>query len=194
MQDKHKNIVGIILAGGRGRRLGGLDKGLQLYRDAPLITHVIDRLSPQVDEIVICANRNIGDYQTLGFSVIEDIEDTFQGPMAGIYAAFTQLQQSEFDSAAIASCDAPGLPNTLIKTLSSKSNEASLVAVAHDGERKQNLHCLIKRAAWGSLIKSYQSGERAMHRWFAEISVDEIDFSDQAESFFNINSAELLET
>lgn len=190
MQYEQINTVGLILAGGEGRRLGGKDKGLQIYQNKRLVEHVIARLKPQVDDLVICANRNIGEYQKLGFTVVQDSEKTFQGPMAGICAALNHLHGSKFDNAVVASCDVPKLPTDLVKTLSSSSGK--LVAVAHDGERKQNLHCLIKKQAWNSVIKAYQSGERAMHRWYAQVGADEVDFSNQAECFLNINSAELL--
>ena len=113
--------------------------------------------------------------------------------MAGICTALLHLKAFDFESAVVVSCDTPHLPLELVKTLNSKSHSDSLVAVAHDGNRKQNLHCRIKRAAWDALISSYQSGERAMHRWYKEIKTDEINFSTQAESFLNINSAELID-
>ena len=191
MQHDDRKLVGVILAGGEGRRLGGLDKGLQLYQSVALIDHVINRIAPQVDDLLICANRNLEQYQSFGHRVIQDQSTNFQGPMAGISTALSYLQQSDYENAMIVSCDTPKLPSDLVEKLSCAKHHG--VAVAHDGTRRQNLHCLIHRRAWGSLINAYQNGERAMHHWLNKAVAAEVDFSNQAACFMNINTPEHLE-
>lgn len=197
-------ITGLILAGGEGTRMQGLDKGLQMFKGQPLIEHVIGILTKQVDELLISANRNLPQYQTLGFEVITDLINLddkkrevladHQGPMAGIAAGLRTLRQhSRADYLAVSSCDTPMLPSTLVPRLfedlvQSKAN----VAVAHDGQRPQNLHCLIKRCAWSSLIESFNNGERAMHRWQRANGSVEVDFSDCPEAFANMNTLSAL--
>ncbi len=193
MQKNESRIVGIVLAGGAGRRFNGADKGLQIYHGKRLIDHTTSRLEPQVSDLVICANRNIEQYKKLGFHVTRDKDTGFQGPMAGLSAALEHLNKSDFDAALITSCDTPNIPLDLGQKLHAESGHNCLVAVAHDGLRRQNLHCLIKRGAWASLIDFYTNGERAMHRWYGKIGIQEVDFSHNADGFLNINSAERLD-
>jgi len=198
------SVIGVVLAGGAGSRLNGADKGLLLYQGKRLVEHVVERLHPQVDDILICANRNIEQYASLGFMVIQDKpvrdvnrvkskqERVFQGPMAGISAALKTLNGEQFSKVAVVSCDVPNLPSDLVNKLNNDSNNP--VSVAHDGRRRQNLHCLIDRSVWGSLIDAFENGERAMHRWYASVGCDEIDFSLKKEAFLNINSNDRLES
>ncbi|MGK0374477.1 MAG: molybdopterin-guanine dinucleotide biosynthesis protein A [Arenicella sp.] len=190
-----KNTTAIILSGGAGKRLNGSDKGLQSYKGKRLVEHVIDAISPQVGTLYICANRNLVIYETLGFKVLSDQHEHYQGPMSGISTALkVELLDSECDTVLISSCDAPHLPHDLRQRLElgfSNSSDAD-VSVAHDGDRRQNLHCLIRRKAWQSLIDFFDTGGRAMHRWFAEVDVVEVDFSDDINVFLNINTSKQL--
>jgi len=184
------NITAIILSGGAGRRFLGADKGLQPYKKKPLIEHVIAAVQPQVSELILCVNRNQKDYQEFGFKLVSDNGAGYEGPLAGIVAALNTLHHS-CDAVLISSCDSPMLPNDYVKTLET-ALATKRVAVVHDGQRKQNLHCLIRREAWASLHDFYQQGGRAMHRWHNKVSAIEVDFSDQADGFININSPEQL--
>jgi molybdenum cofactor guanylyltransferase len=191
------NTAAIILSGGAGTRLNGADKGLQVYQGQPLIEHVIKVISPQVASVYICANRNIEAYKSLGFRVLSDQHQKYQGPMSGISSALRlAVLDSEAEQILITSCDAPHLPKNLATRLESGllKSVAAVVSIAHDGQRKQNLHCLIKREAWPSLIEFFDDGGRAMHRWFDEVISIEVDFSDQASGFLNINTSKQLES
>lgn len=189
------NTAAIILSGGAGTRLNGADKGLQLYQGKPLIEHVIATIAPQVDTTYLCANRNLARYQSFSFKVITDKQQRYEGPMSGISSALTAaVTDSIAEQVLISSCDVPDLPNDLREKLeSSLVSSASIdVSIVHDGNRRQNLHCLIKRQAWQSLIDFFEDGGRAMHRWFDEVNTVDVDFSNDAELFLNINTQEQL--
>ena len=182
------DITGVILAGGKGRRMGGLDKGLVELDGRPLIAHVIDRLRPQVGALLINANRNTEEYRRFGYLVTEDELEDYQGPLAGFAAA---LRSADTDCILTVPCDGPFFPENLAKRLLSalKDNKAEL-AVAHDGERMQPVYALIPRALLPSLKEFLNRGERKIDRWYALHKTALADFSDTPNSFFNINSSE----
>ena len=198
MQNKHKTL-GLILAGGAGRRIGGLDKGLVEYKGKPLVSHTLDQLRPSLTETVIAVHRNDQQYREINSWVVQDKTEEHQGPMAGIVALIDDLRElgreTEFEFLAIASCDVPNLPNTYIQRLNTAiENSRFDIAVAHDGTRKQNLHCLMRMGELQSIHDFYQSGGRAMHRWFDTRKVIEVDFSDEAPAFLNLNSLDQINT
>ncbi len=202
------NTVGLVLAGGAGSRMQGQDKGLQTYRGKRLIDHVVEKLVPQVGRLMISANRHLTTYTDVAETVVRDSitgnrrhSKRYQGPMAGIAAAAEHLIQEkaskkdlgDFQAIQISSCDTPMIPLDLCSRLTIPLNSnQSLVAVVHDGERRQSLHCLIAQPAWVSLVKSYEQGERAMYRWQNAIGVVEVDFSDQPYGFKNFNTLNSL--
>jgi len=199
------SILGVILSGGAGRRFGGKDKGLQLYQGKTLIEHTSTAIKPQVTQLIICINRSENDYRKFGYPLVFDSEvsldkpsqenQKYQGPLAGVVAASRWLESSKnsFDYLLISSCDSPKLPNDYVgKLVSALSQSDSQCAVVNDGERNQNLHCLIRRNALPSLVTFYHEGGRAMHRWYKKNSLIEVDFSDQADCFSNFNFSEQL--
>ena len=213
--NNQSSIVAIILSGGAGRRFGGLDKGLQNYKNKPLIEYVLNALKGQLGTFILCVNRNQESYLKYGYPLVEDIEhsctsvdgisldgaafegSSFNGPMAGVNAAAAFLENSSLGKTTshvlLSSCDSPALPeNYVSKLFEQLSSSGKSVAVAHDGERRQNLHSLIKIDALPSLRMYYSAGGRAMHRWYQEIGAVDVDFSDQPEAFLNINSREQL--
>ena len=197
MTDTANFTTAIILSGGAGSRLNGVDKGLQAYQGAPLIEQVIARVLPQVNSIIVCANRNIKRYEAMGFAVCKDQKHGYHGPMSGISSAFNEhLIQSNATQALISSCDVPNLPLDLKQRLQNglKSQPEAKIAVVHDGIRRQNLHCLIKRDVWPSLIEYFNSEGRAMHRWFQLHTTIDVDFSDCPESFVNLNTEQQFQT
>lgn len=196
MTDTADFTTAILLSGGAGLRLNGLDKGLQNYQGTTLIEHVVARVSPQVDSIVVCANRNIERYESIGFAICQDQKTGYQGPMSGISSALNKhLMRSNANQALVSSCDVPNLPLDLRERLKNGLDSAptASIAVAHDGVRRQNLHCLIKREVWPSLIDYFNNEGRAMHRWFEQHSSIDVDFSDCPESFINLNTLQHLE-
>ena len=196
--DKSIKIIGVILSGGAGERLGGVDKGLQHYQGKPLIEHVIERLKGQVDELIICANRNIETYEQYGYSVVMDAEpENYQGPLAGITSTIQHITKQGHSSnnhcLLISSCDSPNLPfDHAIKLIQSISESEHSSSVVNDGERIQNLHCVIKQQAWPLLEEFYTRGERAMYKWHHKNGSVEVDFSNQTDHFSNINTIQML--
>ena len=233
------HITAVILSGGAGVRLGGVDKGLELFKGKPLIEHVIGNISGQVDDLALCVNRNHQRYKEYGYPLISDslehknitlTKEYYQGPLAGITAAINTISKLNEGSSTvneesltvneesstvneesstlnkdsstiktkqhymlITPCDSPNLPGDYIAKLSSEmTNSNTSSVVVHDGKRPQNLHCLLHSSAWPSLIDFYQNGGRAMHQWHKKNGSVEVDFSDQAACFLNVNSADML--
>ena len=185
-------VTGVILAGGQGRRMGGQDKGLIPYRQRPLISHIIMLLKPQVDTIIINANRNIEQYHEYRYPIIEDTLTNFCGPLAGMLSA---MQSCETDFILTCPCDSPQLSPQLRQRLMETllANQAD-IAVAHDGDRLQPVFCLIPRRLAEHLENYLEQGERKIDLWFAQHNTVAVDFSDQADSFINFNRPEDLAT
>ena len=178
------NITAVILAGGKGRRLGGQDKGLVTYQDKKLIEHVLERIKPQVGSLLINANRNQSDYKSYGFPVINDDLHDYQGPLAGFVSAMKIVDIMTLP------CDGPNLPLDLVSRMISKLTNPEAIAVAHDGERMQPVYALIPVALINSLETFLEKGDRKIDLWYAQHETVLVDFSDQVEAFFNINTEE----
>jgi len=183
-------ITGVVLAGGQGSRMGGVDKGLQEFRGKPMVAHALERLQPQVDEILINANRNAEAYARFGHRVIADEIEGFAGPLAGFERG---LAHASGDLVVTVPCDSPFLPRDLVARLREalERNDAQ-VAVAKTGDQAHPVFCLMRRAVHGSLGAFLARGERKIDRWTALLSTIEVDFSDQADAFLNINTREEL--
>ena len=190
MTIEKNQVTAVILAGGKGSRLGGQDKGLVSYQNKPLIQHVLDRIKPQVGEIIINANRNQDDYAKFDHPVISDELSDFQGPLAGF---LTGMRTSKTDYILTLPCDGPDLPDDLVSRLvnelENSQGENNLV-VAHDGERLQPVHALIPTSLIESLEGFLANGDRKIDLWYAQHPMATADFSDKPEVFFNINTEE----
>lgn len=175
-----------MLAGGRGRRLGGQDKGLLEIDGRPLIEHILELVTPQVTAVIINANRNQPIYSSYGYPVISDNMTDYQGPLAGFAAA---LSVCNTDYIITLPCDGPFVPGDLVNRLSAaiEENDADL-AVAHDGERMQPVYALIPRSLLGSLQDFLDDGDRKIDLWYARHNTALADFSDVVDTFFNINT------
>ncbi|RQO38535.1 molybdenum cofactor guanylyltransferase MobA [Herminiimonas sp. KBW02] len=186
-------ITGLILAGGRGTRMGTVDKGLQLFRDAPMALHVLMRLSPQVGYIMINANQNIAPYEAFGVPVWQDEMQGFAGPLAGLQ---TGLIHCETDYLVTAPCDSPFLPKDLVERLAEglEQNNADIaVAVTGAGETKQAhpVFCLVKASLLPHLTLYLQEGGRKFDKWYSSLAVAEVHFDDE-DAFRNINTLDDL--
>jgi len=183
---KPTTVTAVILAGGRARRMGGVDKGLVEVNGQSMIERVIQLVEPQTDHIIINANRNINEYEKLGYPVISDTLSDFQGPLAGFLAA---MQSCDTDYIATLPCDGPLLPKELIKRMIQGAAEnSSPIAVAHDGQRLQPVHALISTKLQDSLLHFLQAGDRKIDLWYAQHNYTPVDFSDAPETFLNINT------
>lgn len=176
----------VILAGGQGRRMGGVDKGWTRFAGRPLIAHVLSRIQGQAGTVLINANRSLNAYRELGARVIEDREGGFQGPLMGIWSG---LSAASTPWVVVVPCDTPALPMDLVARLRSGIGDGD-IAVAHDGERAHPVVALIRRALVDDLGEALAGGERKIDRWYARHAWCHVDFSDQPAAFANLNSPE----
>lgn len=183
-------VTGVILAGGMGRRMGGVDKGLLVLQNRPMVSHVISRFSPQVDELLINANRNLDEYSSYGYRVIPDIMSGYAGPLAGLQRG---LAEAGNELVATAPCDSPYLPTDLVARLriALESQDAEL-AVAVTLGQPQPVFCLCRRALLPHLSDFLDNGGRKIDAWYASLKVAEVPFDDEAEAFMNINTPQEL--
>ena len=182
------SVSGIILAGGLGRRMGGVDKGLQLLRGKPMIEHVIARLAPQVEEIVINANQNLERYAAFGHRVVSDRVSGFAGPLAGLHAGLGAVSHP---LAVTVPCDSPFLPADLVARLQSRLG-ANDLAVAKTGDQPHPVFALVRRTVAENLHAFLASGGRKIDAWYAALRVVEVQFDDEADAFRNINTLDEL--
>jgi molybdopterin-guanine dinucleotide biosynthesis protein A len=182
-------ITGILLAGGQGRRMGGVDKGLQLLRGKPMAQHVIERFASQVDELLINANQNIEQYQTLGYRVIPDAIGGFVGPLAGLHRG---LSEAAHPLVVTAPCDSPFLPLDLVAKLhAALEQQKAELAVARTGDQPHPVFCLCRKSVLPGLTAFLEGGGRKIDWWYAQLKVADVDFVDEA-AFRNINTREEL--
>lgn len=185
------SVTAIILAGGRASRMGGTDKGLVMLRGQPLITHVLARLLPQVDELLINANREITSYQTLGHRVLADEIPDFAGPLAGIALG---LKYAASEYLLTAPCDCPLLPMNLREKLQSALETAQAeIAIASSEGNDHPVICLCKTSLLAKLEHYIQQGGRKVSAWQKNLHHVYVDFSDIPDAFININTPQQLE-
>lgn len=181
-----QDITAVILAGGQGRRMGGQDKGLIEFNGRPLVETLIAELERQSLAIVINANRNLDRYRDLGFPVISDHLQDYQGPLAGFASAMDAV---ETDFILTLPCDGPLLAEDYAaRFIASQQQTDAAICVAFDGERLQPVHALIKVDLRPSLDQYLDSGDRKIDRWYALHDYVQTDFSDCREMFRNINT------
>ena len=184
------DITAVILAGGRGRRFEGRDKGLIEYRQWPIIEHVIKAIAPQVGGIMINANRSEDVYAQYGYPVINDEMSGFQGPLAGFSTA---MNHSASSYVLTLPCDGPFVSTDYVRRMvAALIKDKAELAVAHDGERMQPVHALIPISLLNSLNAFLGSGDRKIDRWYLQHTVALADFSDLPGIFQNINTLEEL--
>jgi molybdenum cofactor guanylyltransferase len=183
-----ENVSGIILAGGKARRMGGQDKGLIEINGQMMISYIISTLRPQVAEILINANRNEKKYAQFGYPVFSDLLSDFQGPLAGFAAAIDKVTTRYICTCP---CDGPLIPDDLVARLyAALQDQSAEICVAHDGNRIQPVYALIDCKLQTSLKKYLNSGERKIDRWYAQHKYVQVDFSDKKDSFINVNTPE----
>jgi molybdopterin-guanine dinucleotide biosynthesis protein A len=183
-------VTGVILAGGLGRRMGRVDKGLQLLRGKPMVQWVIDRFAPQVDELLVNANQNLESYARFGYRVIPDRVSGFAGPLAGLHRGLTEAR---FALVATVPCDSPFLPRDLVSRLrAGLVAQAAEIAVAKTGDQPHPVFCLCRRQVLPSLADFLAAGGRKIDAWYANLKVAEVTFDDEASAFSNVNTLEEL--
>jgi len=181
-------VSGIVLAGGQGRRMGGVDKGLQPLRGRPMAVWVLERLAPQVAEIVINANQNLEAYAAFGHRVVPDAIGGFAGPLAGLHAGLATVSN---ELAVTVPCDSPFLPQDLVARLRAALG-ANDLAVAKTGDQPHPVFSLVRRSVHAHLGAFLAGGGRKIDAWYATLKVVEVPFDDEADAFRNINTREEL--
>ena len=178
----------IILAGGLATRMGGVDKGLVRLQNKLLIQHIIARLAPQVDEILINANREIAQYQSFTYPVLQDAHSNFIGPLAGFSLG---LQHAKHDYLLTVPCDSPLLPHDLAQRLQNAliKNNADIAVASSDGNAHP-VFCLCKKSVLPTLTAHLAAGERRVSSWQRSLAYTEVDFSDCSDAFINLNTFE----
>lgn len=181
------DLTVLILAGGAGRRMGGIDKGLLDWQGRPLIEHLLDRIQDWPGQRLISCNRNREIYSQYATTVTDEYVG-FQGPLAGIAAGLTA---SPSEQLLILPCDNPAPPSDCYSRLRSALELSDTsIAYAHDGQRGQYLYALLDRTCLSSLLAYLARGERSVYRWYTEEEAIAVDFSDNPEAFSNINHAD----
>jgi molybdopterin-guanine dinucleotide biosynthesis protein A len=182
------NVTAAVLAGGMGRRMGGVDKGLVEVLGRPMIAWTLEAMRPQVGRMLINANRSQAEYSAFGLPLIGDRHEGFQGPLAGLHAV---LEAAETPYVAIVPCDTPRLPRDLVARLArALTKDKTELAVAEAGGRVHTLHGLFRVELLSDLTRALESGERKPDAWYATRRWSRVDFSDIPEAFDNINTPE----
>jgi len=188
------DITGLVLAGGRASRMGGVDKGLQPHLGVPLAMHAVMRLGPQVGHLMINANRNLGAYESFGVPVWPDALADYPGPLAGFLAG---LEHCETPYLVTVPCDTPDFPGDLVARLADalQPQDADIAMAATrgaDGVQVQPVFCLMKSTLIESLVRFTESGQRKIDKWTAQHRCVEVVFDDEA-AFFNANTPQELQ-
>lgn len=205
MIDAH-NISAVILAGGRGSRMGGVDKGLQSFKGLPLALHTLQRLQMGggVGEVMINANRNLAAYESFGVPVWPDGLTDYAGPLAGF---LTGLERCETPYLLTVPCDTPQLPLDLAQRLSTalikQDADLAMVSAPEAGPdglmqmRAQPVFCLLRIALLESLVRFTQAGGRKIDAWTAQHTTALVPFDqpgDDPQAFFNANTLAELQS
>lgn len=191
-----EDITGLVLAGGRGSRMGGIDKGLQNHQGIPLALHTLLRLGPQVGQAMINANRNLAAYESMGVPVWPDALPDYPGPLAGFLAG---LEHCETPWLVTVPCDTPNFPGDLVERLAAAAaGQGADVAMAATREpdgtlQLQPVFSLLSSGLLESLVAATQAGERKIDRWTAGHRMATVVFDD-ADAFFNANTLAELQS
>jgi molybdenum cofactor guanylyltransferase len=184
------DVTGIVLAGGQGRRMGGVDKGLVELAGKPMVAHVLDRLAPQVADVLINANQNGERYAAFGCPVVPDAVGGFAGPLAGLHAG---LARAARDYVATVPCDSPFLPADLVaRLLTALVGADAQLAVARTFDQPHPVFCVVRRDVLPHLEAFLTGGGRKIDAWYSTLRVVEVAFDDEADAFRNINTADEL--
>ncbi len=181
------DITGVVFAGGQGRRMGGVDKGLVELDGRALVAHVIERLAPQVGELVINANQNRDRYAAFGYPVVADVIPDFAGPLAGLHAA---MAAATTPYVVTSPCDSPFLPADLVARLALALAATPLdLAVARTFDQPHPVFSLVRTDVRPHLEAFLRGGGRKIDAWYATLRVADVRFDDEADAFRNINTA-----
>jgi molybdopterin-guanine dinucleotide biosynthesis protein A len=187
MIHREKSVTGLVLAGGRGSRMGGVDKGLQTLEGKPLVQHALDRLAPQVGALMVNANRHLDVYAGFNVPIWPDADEDFAGPLAGFLAGLAHCQT---DWLVTVPCDTPHFPLDLVTRLATARGNAPLAAAVTEENglrQRQPVFCLMHRSLHGDLAEYRSSGGRKIGHWLDRLGCTHVYF-EEAAAFFNANT------
>ncbi|MCK5874582.1 MAG: molybdenum cofactor guanylyltransferase [Alcanivoracaceae bacterium] len=175
----------VILAGGRGLRAGGIDKGWANWRGAAMIHHLLQQFGRQSSSVIVSANRNLDAYRALGVTVVTDLRADFPGPLAGLEAALAVI---DTPCQVILPCDMPLLPADLPQRLMQARHDDADISVAHDGIRQQHLCMALNGKYWRENLSTWlDQGGRSVHGWLADKPLCPVSCPDTGRAFTNLN-------
>jgi len=185
-------LAAVVLAGGQGRRMGGQDKGLVPFRQAPMVRWTLDRVRAEVGRVLISCNRNPLEYARLGVPLVRDRYRGYSGPLCGIQAALAALEP-EVSHLLVLPCDTPLLSRGLIRTLidAARQRPDAIIYLLSEGQ-PHYLHAVIPCRYRDSLDLWLESGQKAVGRWYAQHPVATLRVDEQAHRLLNLNSPEQL--
>ncbi|HEY2865345.1 MAG TPA: molybdenum cofactor guanylyltransferase MobA [Casimicrobiaceae bacterium] len=185
-----RRVTGLVLAGGQGRRMGSVDKGLVRLSGRAMVAHVLERLEPQVDDILINANQHADEYAAFGHPVIADTIGGFAGPLAGLQVGLSNARHA---LVATVPCDSPFLPDDLVARLAAAlEREGAELAVARTFDQPHPVFALVRRTVLPHLTRFLEGGGRKIDAWYSALSIVEVPFDDEADAFRNINTTDEL--
>lgn len=184
-----EDVTGVVLAGGEGRRMGGLDKGLQSLEGVPLARRALERLKPQVAALLVSANRNRDLYAGFGAPVVADSLPGFAGPLAGLLAG---MEHARTGFVASVPCDTPDFPDDLVARLREAVAAGAPAASALAAGRSHPVFCLVPRALAAGLRTYLEGGGRRVQEWLHGVGAVEVDFGEDPVPFANLNTREAL--
>lgn len=188
-----RKISAVVLAGGLGRRMGYVDKGLQAFNGKTLIEQVLQSIAPQVDEIIISCNQNHARYKTFGYPLVKDYRDDFAGPLAGIFSA---VEKISYKLCLIVPCDMPYLPADFVQQLLDHKLPDRPISISNNGKR-QPLLSLVDTESIGEIEARLRNGQHAVHQWLTdqngtELNYKQSQFDGMSDPFLNINTQQDL--
>lgn len=187
-EPERNTVTGVVLAGGRATRMGGMDKGLVEVAGRAMVDHVLQRLRPQTAHLVVNANRNEADYRQRGWPVVPDAFGEFAGPLAGIAAG---LAASTTDWVVTVPCDSPMVPPDLVSRLAAGVRDQDAdIGVAHAEGRMQPVFALLPGYLLGDLQAFLREGGRKIDLWYSRHRLAVVAFDDRPEAFVNVNTPE----
>ncbi|AIR90982.1 molybdenum cofactor guanylyltransferase MobA [Pseudomonas cremoricolorata] len=180
----------LILAGGRGQRMGGRDKGLISWRDAPLVAHVQRVVRPWSDDLIISCNRNAERYADYADQLVCDAQTGFPGPLAGVLAG---LRVARHNWLAVLACDAPRIDVALLDGLLALALRQDAPAMVRQGEYWQPMFCVLPTRSLALLETAWNEGERSLHKALLRGPVAALECTQGDVRLENFNSPELLQ-
>lgn len=180
----------LLLAGGRGQRMGGRDKGLIEWQGQPLIQHLHRLTRPLTDDLILSCNRNLEQYAPYADQLVQDLDTDFPGPLAGIRAA---LAKARHDHLLVLPCDVPLIDETLLQALREKAAEhPNQPVMVREGEHWQPLICMIPTAHAQALETAWQTGERSPRRALQPLAPVALQIAADDPRLANLNTPQLL--